>query len=159
MVGHRFCFSSLRWGSSFWSSYQLSCLYTFVLSSKSIIEMKSIFVLPMLLILKVGRCHKGNKNSLESEMETDFSISLPFCSHYTDTEISSMVFQNQKIMLIIDILKNLKLLYSQYISQTSPQNRILYYYSSFPPLPTHRQPGKERQGQSPTPTASITWAM
>lgn len=96
VVGHRFCFSSLRWGSSFWSSYQLSCLYTFVFSSKSIIEMKSIFVLPMLLILKVGRYYKGNKKSLESEMETDFSISLSFWSYYTDTEISSMVFQKQK---------------------------------------------------------------
>lgn len=58
--------------------------------------MKSIFVLPMLLILKVGRYYKGNKKSLESEMETDFSINLSFWSYYTDTEISSMVFQKQK---------------------------------------------------------------
>lgn len=84
-----FCSCSVRWGSSFWSSYQLLCLEAFVLLNKYIIKMQSIFVLHLLLVLKANRHPMDNRKSSDSS----FPISFHFFSHYTSTKLSPRMFQ------------------------------------------------------------------
>lgn len=81
--------SSVRWGSSFWSSYQMLNLEALVLLNKYIFKMQSVFVLHMLLVLKVNRLHVDNRKSLNH----GFLISFHFCSHYTNIEVSPRIFQ------------------------------------------------------------------